>query len=105
MAKLISVATDGQIKGYLFYCPGCKYEHYVTVKPHENALGASWDFNGDLENPTFQPSILQRIEFQPGTGKPTTTCHSFVTNGKIQFLSDCTHSLAEQTVDMTEMKE
>lgn len=30
-------------------------------------------------------------------------CHSFVTDGRIQFLSDCTHSLAGQTVDLPEM--
>lgn len=28
------------------------------------------------------------------------TCHSFVTDGRIQFLGDCTHSLAGQTVDL-----
>jgi hypothetical protein len=27
-------------------------------------------------------------------------CHSFVTNGKIQFLADCTHKLAGQTVEL-----
>jgi hypothetical protein len=27
-------------------------------------------------------------------------CHSFVTDGRIQFLNDCTHSLAGQTVDL-----
>jgi hypothetical protein len=27
-------------------------------------------------------------------------CHSFVTDGKIQFLSDCTHSLANTTVEI-----
>ena len=27
-------------------------------------------------------------------------CHSFVTDGRIQFLGDCTHKLAGQTVDL-----
>ena len=27
-------------------------------------------------------------------------CHSFVTDGKIQFLGDCTHELAGQTVEL-----
>ena len=31
-----------------------------------------------------------------------TVCHSFVTDGRIQFLGDCTHSLAGQTVDLPE---
>ena len=31
------------------------------------------------------------------------TCHSFVTDGRIQFLADCTHPLAGQTVDLPEV--
>jgi len=30
-------------------------------------------------------------------------CHSFITDGKIQFLSDCTHHLAGQTVDLNDI--
>ena len=29
-------------------------------------------------------------------------CHSFVTDGRIQFLGDCTHKLAGQTVNIPE---
>jgi hypothetical protein len=32
-----------------------------------------------------------------------TVCHSWVTNGRIQFLSDCTHSLKDQTVELPEI--
>lgn len=35
--------------------------------------------------------------------QPKHVCHSFVTDGKIQFLSDCTHDLAGQTVDMVDI--
>ena len=27
-------------------------------------------------------------------------CHSFVTDGKIRFLNDCTHEMAGETVDL-----
>lgn len=27
-------------------------------------------------------------------------CHSFVRNGKIEYLNDCTHELAGQTVEL-----
>jgi hypothetical protein len=39
-------------------------------------------------------------------GKPiyTPRCHSFVTDGRIQFLSDSTHALAGQTVDLPEIQ-
>jgi Family of unknown function (DUF6527) len=35
---------------YMFHCPGCGRGHGYHV-PH-------WDFNGDLEKPTFTPSLL-----------------------------------------------
>jgi len=30
-------------------------------------------------------------------------CHSYVTDGRIQFLADCTHALAGLTVDLPEL--
>ena len=32
-------------------------------------------------------------------------CHSFVTNGRIQYLGDCTHKLAGQTVDLPDWED
>lgn len=98
--KVSPVETDGVITGYAFDCPGCKSMHYVTVKPYKNSVGASWSFNGKLDSPSFSPSILQTVERTDGSKKMI--CHSFVTDGKIQFLSDCTHGLAGQTVELPE---
>lgn len=55
-----------------------------------------WSFNGDVNNPTFSPSLLVFKDL------PEQRCHSFVTDGKIQFLSDCFHDLAGQTVELPE---
>jgi len=77
----------------LFKCPGCGHCHGVwtnPAKPNE-MTGAHWRWNGDRYKPTFEPSILSRGEH---------TCHSFVRDGKIQFLTDCTHAMAGQTVDL-----
>ena len=52
-----------------------------------------WQFNGDVERPTFTPSVLERY----GDSEVN---HYFVTDGRIQFLADCTHELAGQTVDL-----
>ena len=32
-------------------------------------------------------------------------CHSFVREGKIEFLGDCTHALKGQTVDLNDVVE
>lgn len=87
----------------VFFCPGCRCAHGVNT---------GWNFNGDYIKPTFTPSILVT-----GTETPTdeevkrimagekieprpTRCHTYVTNGTIMFLPDCTHRLAGQTVSL-----
>lgn len=35
-----------------------------------------------------------------GFRAPPAVCHSFIRDGQIQFLSDCTHALAGQTVPL-----
>lgn len=96
---------------YGFRCPGCGGFHQIpTAGPR------AWEFNGDVINPTFKPSILvsgvvpltdeQYRGVMDGSYKHTPVpyiCHSFVTLGYIQFLSDCTHALAGQTVPLLEI--
>ena len=60
-----------------------------------------WQFNGDLDQPTLAPSILSRFDWGPK--REARVCHSFVRAGRIEFLSDCTHALAGQTVDLPEI--
>jgi hypothetical protein len=73
--------------------PGLVDSPYNATKPH-------WDWNGDLEKPTFSPSLLNYIE-SPGGRR----CHSFIKEGRIQFLGDCTHALKGQTVDLLDFPE
>jgi len=73
---------------YVFRCPGCNDLHVINN---------TWTFNGDVGKPTFNPSVLvNRNKLNPAMP----VCHSFIRDGKIQFLNDCTHGLAGQTVDL-----
>jgi len=63
--------------------------------------GPRWGWNGSMENPTFSPSIL--VEWEHGPNYEKRVCHSFVTDGNIQFLGDCTHKLAGQTVPLPDI--
>ena len=101
------------ISDYSFYCQGCKCHHGVWIKK-ENYAGPVWDFNNDIKNPTFYPSIKVEwiyCEYDQITSMPIQStrkimiCHSFITNGKIQYLSDCTHKLAGQTIDLSDEDE
>ncbi len=122
MSKLMPVSDNkGQsTTGYAFLCPGCNELHRVTITP------GRWTFNGNSESPTFNPSVLVRgrkmtpkgeADHQawldagcPGLGdgrsfdSVETRCHSFVCDGRIQFLSDCTHDLAGKTVDLPDVE-
>lgn len=104
---------------HTFYCPGCKCHHGFKTSPPP---GPQWTFNGDFDKPTVRPSILVTSVELPSEDKSTwernpdgsfkldnrgrifgtkdVRCHLYITDGKIQYLSDCTHSLAGKTVEM-----
>jgi len=83
----------------MFWCPGCKHAHQITVYEDANRQGPIWGFDGNADAPTFTPSIFVNPPGQyQSPGSPS--CHSFVKDGRIQFLADCTHELAGQTVDL-----
>jgi hypothetical protein len=88
---------DKPTAGYHFWCPGCDMHHGVYIRVWRPGGNPVWTFNGNLEKPTFTPSILVTM---PIEGEKPKICHSFVTDGRIQFLGDCTHALAGKTVDL-----
>lgn len=86
--------ADNKIQ-YKFQCPGCKRSHTINDK---------WDFNGDFEYPTIKPSVLFKGgRFDKNENWIDLRCHSFVTDGKIRFLNDCSHNLAGKTVNLPEL--
>ena len=121
MAKeKIVTQQDGSFYGIRFDCPGCalvpdRGSKAVILPVDWTPPGLvrfpsevkPWGFNGDLEKPTFTPSVLSHWEEWQGEGVPPkhNICHSFVRDGQIQFLGDCTHTLAGQTVDLPELDE
>lgn len=89
-----------------FWCPGCDEAHQIHY-----AGDKAWEFNDDFEQPTFNPSYLTWADPNPraeaehdpkGKYRNGFRCHSYITDGKIAYLSDCTHKLANQTVQLPE---
>lgn len=107
----LRILTGGMVA---FWCEGCQTHHGVIIDP---AKSPCWGFNGDYERPTFTPSILVRMPHPEGYSRDNPApigwygkmvdeiCHSFVTNGRIEYLSDCTHNLAGQTIDLPEVED
>lgn len=79
------------------WCPGCDDLHSITF-----GEPGGWTWDGDLERPTINPSILVHYDV---TNRPdlSTVCHSFVRAGVWEFLADSTHALAGQKVPMSEV--
>lgn len=104
MTDVARISSGANHRSVLFYCPGCKCLHAATIRVGDHH--PSWEWNGSLEAPTLQPSLLMRTgravdpSFVSEPGDPPEICHIFVTNGQIQFLADSTHELAGQTVGM-----
>lgn len=108
MAKVSKLNHSG-MEAYVFDCPGCKMQHMPVVgyeaSYKERTLTAGrgapqWGFNGDINSPTFTPSLLIR-EYEGQN--VVRVCHFFIKNGTIEFLNDCTHPLKGRTVPMAEV--
>jgi hypothetical protein len=106
---------------HFFICPGCNCAHWFSTSGFtpSQALtdtvpkGPVWTWNGDREKPTIRASILTKHVKNP-PGDPSTwvfennkavgckkiICHSFITDGKIQYLPDSNHELSGQTVEL-----
>src|SRR5688500_12079288 len=53
--------NDGKEQTVVIYCPGCKDRHYLNINPRLETgqiRTPCWQFNGDMNNPTFSPSLL-----------------------------------------------
>ena len=75
-----------------FECPACGCCHFIRQP--------AWSFNGNYEHPTITPSILVNAD---RNNPNTPRCHSFVKDGFIQFLDDCSHNMKGQTLELPDM--
>lgn len=109
--------------GLHYWCQGCDDLHSVVTERSERAgPGPCWEYNGNPDAPTFTPSVLVRSgHYAPGQegkrcwcdynrehpedadGFQCMVCHTFITDGMVQFLGDCTHALAGQTLPLPDL--
>lgn len=111
IGRALGQAADGSL---MFFCDGCGEPHRLQVG---TGPGVRWGYNGNPDAPTFTPSVLakgvQRLTDEEhehlmagGHVEPRPfVCHSFVTDGRVQYLGDSTHHLAGQTVDLPDWEE
>lgn len=61
----------------------------VMLKGRREGTG-NWTWNGDTEKPTLKPSVL--------TIGGNFRCHSWINDGEVKFLDDCSHDFAGKTL-------
>lgn len=82
----------------MFYCPGCDHLHGIKV----NGEGVTWDFNNNLEKPTFSPSVRHYVV---NDGVEHTLCHYIITDGVINFCGDSHAHQLRGNVPLPELPE
>jgi hypothetical protein len=127
------------------WCPGCNLCHPFRIElfpgcplRKDSTTEPTWDWDGNLERPTFSPSMLAYgcvhlcppdyvhhvvckdpvicprqshlvLSTEPkilahnlphAVTPAWGNCHSFLQQGRWQFLSDSAHAMAGQTIDM-----
>lgn len=88
--------VDGRIEiRHCYWCPGCDGLHCVRIRDQgPNPSRPSWNWDGNREKPTYEPSQLTTY------GMLDIRCHTFIRQGQIQYLDDCTHDLRGKMISM-----
>lgn len=83
-----------------FVCPGCKaggppgYEAVHSLPVNTIGIEPSWDWDGNIDAPTLNPSILTTTPVR---------CHGYLRAGIFEFLNDSEHPLAGKKVPMVNL--
>ena len=96
VVTLFAVVDDEPVqpeKKLGWYCPGCGEAHLIPISGNKG-----WAWDGSLDRPTISPSVL--VRWTKGSDHTPVVCHSFVRAGVVDFLGDCTHAMAGQSVPM-----
>lgn len=96
--------------GYAHWCPACEELHVIFDR---------WQFDGNVERPTFSPSVKitgkQTVKVRgewtgewvrgPDGKAIDQCCHYFLREGQLIFCGDCTHDYRGRTVPLPELPE
>ncbi len=109
MGQVSSKLRRGEDR-FFHWCPACEEMH---------SLPDGWNFDGNLESPTFRPSFKHSgirtvkidgkwtgewVRDENGKGIPF-ICHYILTNGILNFCGDCTHNFSGQSIPLPVLPE
>lgn len=86
------------------WCPACEEVHVFTL---HNSNGPHWSWDGNVDAPSFTPSMLIRVNtpdlphYQPNAA--SSVCHYILTAGIINYCADSTHAMSGQSVPLPDL--
>lgn len=95
-SKLVKHESPG-ILGYSHWCSACKHCHtfYIQCNNH------TWTFDGNVNSPTFSPSMLEYYTQKNGERK--TLCHYILTSEVMNYCGDSPHELSGKSVPLEDI--
>lgn len=124
MGQISEKLRRGEDGRLTYWCQGCEEPHSIMVGV---GAGPRWGWDGNAEAPTFSPSVLVTSgHFVAGresagcwckfnaeavakgeepSGFECRRCHTFIRGGMVEFLGDCSHALAGQTLPLPTLPE
>ena len=59
----------------------------------------AWTWNGSTDAPSLRPSVLTQYDGADQNWR----CHSWINDGTVQFLADCSHDLANTAAPLLDV--
>jgi Family of unknown function (DUF6527) len=94
--KVRPIVSGTEAVGWLVWCPACDHPHQFTAKMPNGSVG--WTFDGNLESPTFNPSLRARWDEGEAPKKVEKCCHANLIAGVWRYAGDSTHAFKGQRV-------
>ena len=93
-------------KSWIVKCLAGHVHFYPVDKNIKFGPNKGWDFNGNLDKPTFTPSMKEwtpaQKPYNDHPGRPFWQCHFTITDGVITMCGDCTHEHAGKSGTLPE---
>lgn len=99
----ISSKLRNIVGGYGHWCPGCNEMHVIITHYDPDFSGPAWSFNGDINSPTFTPSIYINTSREIDGKSVPHCCHYFMQDGILRYCGDSTHDFAGKNVPLPDL--
>lgn len=103
MAKIKIIHEENGLITAIFNCPACNdihaFKYYSDPFKYTNTDKDPWKFNYNFDRPIIRPSI----SVDAGNSNINYKCHSYVEEGFIKYLDDCSHAMKGLSIELPDI--